>query len=125
MSDKKDAIRSRKEQLFSVKKNGYDRFPAERLPEMDAYCRDYMAFLDAGKTERLCAAEVIRLAEAAGYVPYERGMALAAGSKVYVCNRGKGVMLACLGRELLDAGARISAAHIRLSPPGLKAQPPV
>ena len=34
---------------------------------MEAYCQGYKAFLDAGKTERLCAAETIRLAEERGY----------------------------------------------------------
>jgi len=101
-----------KEKLFSVKKNGYDRIPQKELADMDAYCAGYKAYLDAGKTERLCAEESIRLAEAAGYRPYERGMSLAAGDKVYVCNRGKGVILAHLGTETLDKGAAIVAAHI-------------
>ena len=101
-----------KEKLFSRKKNGYDRMDAAGKAAMDAYCEGYKAYLDAGKTERLCAEESIRMAEAAGYRPYERGMALAAGDKVYVCNRGKGVMLAHLGTETLDQGANIVAAHI-------------
>ena len=101
-----------KEKLFSAKKNGYDRIDGKTVAEMDAYCAGYKAYLDAGKTERLCAAESIRLAEAAGYRPYERGMSLAAGDKVYVCNRGKAVMLAHLGTETLDKGAAIVAAHI-------------
>ena len=101
-----------KEKLFSKKKNGYDRMDAAGKAAMDAYCEGYKAYLDAGKTERLCAEESIRMAEAAGYRPYERGMELAAGDKVYVCNRGKGVMLAYLGTETLDQGANIVAAHI-------------
>ena len=63
-----------KKQLLSTKKNGYDR-PLDQAA-MEAYCDGYKAFLDAGKTERLCAAEVIRLAEERGYRPYTRGMAL-------------------------------------------------
>ena len=101
-----------KEKLFSKKKNGYDRMDAAGKAAMDAYCEGYKAYLDAGKTERLCAEESIRMAEAAGYRPYERGMELAAGDKVYVCNRSKGVMLAHLGTETLDQGANIVAAHI-------------
>ena len=112
MAEKKDKNQALKEQLFSKKKNGWDRIKPEDAAQIDAYCADYKVFLDAGKTERLCAAEVIRLARAAGYVPYERGMDLATGSKVYVCNRGKSVMLAYLGRQPLDAGAMITAAHI-------------
>ena len=53
------------------------------------FAEGYKKFLDAGKTERLCAAETVRLAEQAGYKLLVRGQALKAGDKVYVCNRGK------------------------------------
>ena len=39
-------------------------------------------------------------------------MALKAGDKVYTCNRGKGLMLAVIGKESLAEGAQIAAAHI-------------
>ncbi|MDY3282146.1 aminopeptidase [Dysosmobacter sp.] len=107
-----DELKELKEKLFSARKNGWDRISAEDAAGIDGYCEDYKRFLDAGKTERLCAKEIVALAEQAGYVPYERGMALKTGDKVYVCNRGKGVMLAHLGRRPLDAGAQIAAAHI-------------
>ena len=107
-----DKTKDLKKKLFSQKKNGWDRVSAAESKKIDAYCKRYMAFLDAGKTERLCAAEAIRLAEKEGYVPYERGMALKSGDKVYVCNRGKGVMLAYLGNKPLEEGAQITAAHI-------------
>ncbi|MEG1988309.1 MAG: aminopeptidase, partial [Oscillibacter sp.] len=98
--------------LFSTKKNGYDRTDAPGHAAMEAYCTDYKAFLNAGKTERECADEVIRLAEAAGYRPFVRGMALQPGDKVYTCNRGKAVMLAHIGTESLAGGAQMTAAHI-------------
>ena len=107
-----DKTKDLKKKLFSQKKNGWDRVSAAESKKIDSYCKHYMAFLDAGKTERLCAAEAIRLAEKEGYVPYERGMALKSGDKVYVCNRGKGVMLAYLGNKPLEEGAQITAAHI-------------
>ena len=99
-----------KEQLLSTKKNGYDR-PLDEAA-MEAYCQGYKAFLDAGKTERLCAAEVIRLAEERGYRPYTRGMALNMGDKVYLSNRGKAVLLAHIGERSLAEGVQIAAAHI-------------
>ena len=99
-----------KMKLLSDKKNGYDR--GVDLEAMEAYCEGYKAYLDAGKTERLCAAETIRLAEVAGYRPFVRGMELKSGDKVYVCNRGKAVMLAHIGTKSLAEGVQISAAHI-------------
>ena len=108
----KSEFKQLKEQLLSHRKNGYDRMPETEQAAMEAYCQDYKAFLDAGKTERLCAAEVIRLAEAAGYRPYQRGQALAPGDKVYRCNRGKAVLLAHIGKRPLAEGVQLAAAHI-------------
>ena len=99
-----------KKQLLSTKKNGYDR-PVDEAA-MESYCDGYKAFLDTGKTERLCAAEIVRLAEGRGYRPYVRGMDLKAGDRVYLCNRGKAVLLAHIGRKSLAEGAQIAAAHI-------------
>ena len=109
MSDSNKAL---KEKLLSSRKNGFDRVDAAELEQMESYCRDYMAFLNAGKTERLCAAETVRLAERAGYKPLTRGQALRAGDKVYVCNRGKSVLLAHIGSKPIAEGAQITAAHI-------------
>ena len=69
-------IKELKKKLFSTQKNGYDKLDEKDLAAMEDYCRDYMAYLDAGKTERLCAAETLRLAEAKGYRPFVRGMAV-------------------------------------------------
>ena len=108
----KNEYKQLKEQLLSAKKNGYDLLDAAGRAAMEDYCAGYKAFLDASKTERLCAAEAIRLAEAGGYKPYSRGMALKAGDKVYACNRGKAVMLAHIGKKSLDQGIQLAAAHI-------------
>ncbi len=112
----KEQENSRGEQLRKAlsytKKNGYDRVDRAELEAMDAYCTGYKQFLDAGKTERECVDRTIALAEAAGFRPYERGMELKPGDKVYRANRGKAVMLAVLGRRGLDQGVNIAAAHI-------------
>lgn len=109
MSEEMKALR---EQLLRNDKNGYDTLDEAQLREMEAYCADYKAFLNAGKTERLSARAAIAAAEAKGFVQYKRGMALKAGDKVYTCNRGKGLMLAVIGKESLAEGAQIAAAHI-------------
>ena len=107
-----DEIKELKKKLLSSKKNGYDCVGEDYEAAMNAYCEGYKAFLDAGKTERLCALEAIRMAEGAGYRPYTRGMEVKSGDKLYVSNRGKGVMLAHIGEKSLAEGAQIAAAHI-------------
>ena len=107
-----EAMKERKEKLFARSENGYDRVSEQDLAGMEAYCRLYRDFLDHGKTERECALRTMQLAEERGFVPYRRGMALQPGDKVYVCNRGKSVMLAVIGKKSLAEGAHIAAAHI-------------
>ena len=98
--------------LLYQKKNGYDRLAPGELEAIHDYCEDYKAFLNAGKTERECVDRTIAMAEAAGFRPYTRGMALKAGDKVYTANRGKAIMLAVIGKRGLDQGVNIGAAHI-------------
>lgn len=97
------------EQLFYDKKPAFDRIDLDRA---HAFAEDYKAFLNQGKTERDAAAEVVRLAEAAGFRPYVRGAALQAGDRVYRINRGRAVALAIIGKEDLSQGVRLTAAHL-------------
>ena len=100
------------EKILYSQKSAWDRLPREEEPRLMAYGEDYKACLDAGKTERACVKEAVRLAEQRGWRPYRRGMALEAGDKVYCNNRGKMLMLAVIGKKGLEDGAQITAAHI-------------
>ncbi len=112
MSEEKKDWEVRKDALFLEKKNGYDLLDEAALAEMESYCEGYKAFLDAAKTEREAVDEAIAQARVQGFVPYERGMALKAGDKVYRSNRGKSLMLAVIGQAPLSEGVQIGAAHI-------------
>ncbi len=101
-----------RETLIYKRKNGYDRVSEGDMQAMENYCTGYKQFLDAGKTERECVDRTVALAEAAGFKAYERGMALKSGDRVYRVNRGKAVMLAVMGKQGLDCGVNIAAAHI-------------
>ena len=102
----------RREALLYQPKNGYDRLSPAEEADLNAYCEDYKKYLDAGKTERECVDETVRLAQQHGFKPFTRGMALNPGDKVYRVNRGKAVMLAVMGSAPLSAGVNIGAAHI-------------
>ena len=107
-----DERKTQREKLLSQRKNGYDRVPAQEIPAMERYCSLYKTFLHQGKTERECARVAVELAEKAGFKPYERGMELKPGDRIYRVNRGKSVMLAVIGKQSLENGAQIVAAHI-------------
>ena len=101
-----------RKELFYEKKNGYDLIGAEEHVAADNYCRGYMEFLNDSRTEREAVINAIRLAEQKGFRPYEPGMALKPGMKIYSCNRGKALMLAVIGKRSLSDGAVIAGAHI-------------
>lgn len=101
-----------REKLFYEQKNGYDLIDAEEAKLAYAYCEGYKQFLNAARTEREAVKEAISMAEEAGFVPYEYGMTLQPGTKVYCSNRGKALMLAVMGKEPLSAGCVIAGAHV-------------
>ncbi len=79
------------------------------------YANGYMKFLDAGKTERTSAREIIRQAKENGYISIEEAMSkgsLSAGDKIYANNKDKGVALFVIGQEELQNGMRIVGGHI-------------
>ena len=112
MSEEKKAWETRKDQLFLDKKNGYDLLDEQQVVAMTDYCEGYKSFLDQAKTEREAVDAAIALAQKQGFVPYERGMALKPGDKVYRSNRGKSLLMAVIGEASLAEGVQIGAAHI-------------
>ena len=116
-------VKELKKALLMENKNGYSKLNETDRKAMNAYCEGYKAFLDAGKTERECVSEAIRLAEAQGFKKLERGMELKAGDKVYANNRGKMLTLAVIGTEPLEKGVQITAAHVDAPRLDLKPSP--
>ena len=101
-----------KDELFYKKKNVFDAIDSEEVAYAEAYCEDYKHYLNNAKTERESVLEAIRLATNRGFSPYQRGMDLKPGSKVYFSAGGKALILAVIGRTPLSEGLNIAAAHI-------------
>lgn len=88
-----------------------------------AYGEKYKAFLDAARTERLAAKEIMRRAEAAGYRPLSAFKKLAAGDKVYVNHKNKAVLMAVIGRDDMTEGIKLVGSHIDSPRLDLKGNP--
>ncbi|MCD7769804.1 MAG: aminopeptidase [Oscillospiraceae bacterium] len=113
-----------KEKLVYEQKNGYDLLDAQERLTCEEYCRGYMDYLNVARTEREAVKEAIRLAEAAGFAPYDPSNGpIQAGEKVYYSNRGKGLMLAVGGRQPMKNGCVITAAHVDAPRLDLKQRP--
>ena len=112
-----------RESLLAAPKNGYARITKEQKEEMNAYCKRYMAFIDACKTEREATAWAVAEAEKLGYKPFTPGMTANPGDKIYYNNHGKAIALAVIGTESLAKGANICAAHVDSPRMDLKPNP--
>ena len=116
-------IEELKESLLMAPKNGYTRIDANQRAEMESYCKDYAAFMDACKTEREATAWAIAEAEKNGFKPLTAGMAVKPGDRIYMDNRGKSIILAVVGAESLAKGSNICAAHVDSPRMDLKPNP--
>ena len=112
-----------RESLLAAPKNGFARISAAQREEMNAYCRDYMTFMDNCKTEREATAWAIAEAEKCGFKPFVPGMDAKPGDKIYYNNRDKAIALAVIGTESLAKGANICAAHVDSPRMDLKPNP--
>ena len=100
------------ENIRYEKKTVYAKAGKEIVDAAYDYAKGYAKYLDASKTEREAVTESIRIAEAAGYRPYDFGMPMKAGDKLYYNNRGKNIFLFKIGTEPINNGIRITGAHI-------------
>ena len=101
-----------RENLFFEPKNGYDRIGTDERIALENYCREYMDFLNAARTEREAVRYAIEKAEDCGFRAYQPGQEVKPGDKIYFSNRGKALMLAVIGQEMLDHGTVIAGAHV-------------
>ena len=111
MSENKD-IENLKKNLFYTPKHAAQVMTAEQIADADEYGEEYKQFLNTAKTEREAVSEAVRLAEKAGFVPFDRTARLKPGDKVYLNNRGKSLLLAVIGTRPITDGVSIAAAHI-------------
>lgn len=98
------------------RKNAWAKADAAGLEKIEAFAKEYGAFLDHGKTERECVAQAVRAAEDAGFIDLRQatreGRSLSAGDKVYVNWMNKSFMCFIVGGAPLEAGMNILGAHI-------------
>lgn len=97
-------------------RNTWETYNARQLKEVDAFAREYMDFLDNGKTERECIDQIVNMAEDAGYQELETliksGKKLKTGDKVYSVWMNKSVALFRIGKRKMTDGINILGAHI-------------
>ena len=97
-------------------KNTWETYDEKQLKEVDAFAREYMDFLDRGKTERECIDQIVNTLDEAGYQELEAlvkdGKKLKAGDKVYSVWMNKSIVMFQIGKEKMEDGINILGAHI-------------
>ena len=98
------------------RRNAWLSYDEKEEKELELVAKSYRSFLDAGKTERECVSELIRQAEAAGYVSLEEKIAsgeqIKVGDKIYAEGMKKILAFFHVGQEPLEKGMNILGAHI-------------
>ena len=95
-------------------KSAWEKLTDSELAEMQRLSQSYIDFLNNGKTERECTAQIIRQAKAAGVKPLDdviKSGTAPAGTKVYLNNKDKSVVMMVLGEDITQ-GMHIVGAHI-------------
>lgn len=97
-------------------KNTWETYDEKQLQEVDAFARDYMDFLDNGKTERECIDTIVNRIEKEGYQELEalikEQKKLQCGDKVYSVWMNKSVVMFQIGKKPMAEGMNILGAHI-------------
>lgn len=110
--NEKSTAKELKEKLFLKRENAFLRMNDAELKKCDKFCEGYKDFLNKAKTEREAVVFIEREAKACGFVPFDKSKTYKAGDKVYYVNREKAVILAVIGKESIDKGVNLVAAHI-------------
>lgn len=97
-------------------KNTWELLSDKQVKEADTLAKEYMNFLDNGKTERECVDTIVNMIEKEGYQELEtlmkNGAKLKKGDKVYAVCMNKMVVMFQIGSRPFTDGMNILGAHI-------------
>ena len=98
------------------KKNTWETYSHKQLKEVESFAKEYMQFLDKGKTERECVDTIVNTIEKDGYqelssVIKKKGK-LKKGDKVYAVCMNKAIAMFRIGEKSMEEGMNILGAHI-------------
>ncbi|MGP1437712.1 MAG: aminopeptidase [Treponema sp.] len=95
-------------------KSAWEGLNDSEMEKLHAFANDYLNFLNHGKTERECTKQIIEQAEAHGFKSLSEVLkkgSLKQGTKVYLNNKDKSVVMMVLGKDMTN-GMNIIGAHI-------------
>ena len=94
------------------RRNAWEFYEEEQLQALEGVAKRYRGFLNAGKTERECVREAVKLAEAKGFKDMKAVSSAKEGDRLYLNWMGKALMLFIVGSAPISEGMNIVGAHI-------------
>ncbi|MDO9592811.1 MAG: aminopeptidase [Erysipelotrichaceae bacterium] len=104
----------------------WEKLDAEVTKKVFELGEAYKTFITLGKTERLCAGEIVRIAKENNYKDFDTldtDYSPKPGDKLYRVNRGKSVVMMVVGEVALQEGLHVVGSHIDAPRLDLKPMP--
>ncbi len=111
MADDKKSEGQELESKLLAKPKNLGEEDASLLKKANEFCEGYKEFLN-NKTEREVVEYTIPLLKSKGYKEFARGKKYAPGTKLYINNRNKNLIMITIGKKDVSEGIRIGASHI-------------
>jgi aspartyl aminopeptidase len=125
--DKKVDVNEWEERLSYEAKSAWDKYSRDDLKEVFSFSEDYKLFLDNAKTEREAVEIIVKWAQENRFQSLDEliknNPGLKPGDRIYVDNKGKGVILAVIGKQDISKGVRVIGAHLDAPRLDLKQNP--
>jgi aspartyl aminopeptidase len=108
-----------------AEKSAWLNLSAEQKRQVMQFAEPYKDYLRHAKSARLSAADLIRLANDAGFEEFTSPTQVKPGARLILGNRGRAVLFAVIGSDPIESGSRMVAAHQDSPHINLKARPVV
>ena len=109
--------------VWSKKKAAWLLLSAAEKTQAQEFSDDYKSYLDTARSALGSTREVIRRAEAAGFVELTTPSQVKPGARLIVPNRGRSLILAVIGSDPIVDGSRVIGTHQDSPHIELKARP--
>lgn len=106
-------------------KSAWLQLTPEQRTETMQFAEPFKDYLRHAKSAALSAAELIRLAHAAGFEDFTSPSQVKPGARLILANRGRAELFAVIGTDPIESGSRMVAAHQDSPHINLKARPVV
>ncbi len=121
--EEKTKAQELKEKLFLSQKDAYSRLDSKEIDAAYNYCENYKDFLNKCKTERASVKYAVEYLKSRGFAEFEYGKKYNCGDKIYFNNRNKSIYIINIGKDGLENGLHIAAAHVDSPKIDLKQHP--